>query len=79
MSERPVTLGAVVVGVDQRDAALALGARGATVIVVGADAEQVGELVREVADGGARASAFVGDPADPAVADALAEMLAELF
>jgi hypothetical protein len=69
----------VVVDAGQRAVAIALGAKGATVVVVGPDADAVGSLVREVAATGARAAAFVGDPATEAGADALAEMLAELF
>ena len=69
----------VVVGVEQRATAVALGARGATVVVVGADADAVGSLVREVAATGARAAAFVGDLSTEADADALSEMLAEVF
>jgi len=69
----------VVVGVEQRPAAVALAARGATVVVVGAEAGAVGSLVREVATTGARAAAFVGDPSTDADAAALSEMLAELF
>ena len=69
----------VVVGVEQRDAAVALGERGATVVVVGTDAEAVGTVVRAVADTGARSAAFIGDPSNPADAGALTEMLDELF
>jgi len=69
----------VVVGVEQRAAAFALGAKGATIVVIGADAEAVGSLVREVAATGARAAAFVGDPSAGADADALTEMLTELY
>jgi len=69
----------VVVGADQRDAAVALGARGATVVVVGTDAAAVGAVVREVAATGARAAAFVGDPSVEADADALTQLLTEIF
>jgi hypothetical protein len=69
----------VVVGVEQPQAAVALGERGATVVVVGADPDAVGPVVRAVADTGARAAAFVGDVGTPAGADALGEMLAEVF
>lgn len=69
----------VVVDVEQRAAAVALGAKGATVVVIGADAESVGSLVREVAATGAHAAAFVGDPSVPSDADALTEMLTELY
>lgn len=69
----------VVVGPEQRDAAVALGTRGATVVVVGTDAAAVGAVVREVAATGARAAAFVGDPSTDADADALTELLTEIF
>ena len=48
-----------------------------TAVVIGADAERVGELVADLESQGVRAAAFVGDPAQDA--DALTEMLAELF
>ena len=66
-----------VVSVAQRDDAFVLAVAGATVVVVGRDAEAVGALVRTLVDAGHRAAAFVGDAADDAVA--LAEMVAELF
>lgn len=47
------------------------------VIVVGDDAQAVGEMLRELQDRGLRAGAFVGDPATDR--DALVEMLTELF
>ncbi len=59
------------------DAALALAAAGATVVVVGPEPDAVGALVRRVADAGHRAIAFVGDPTTDA--DALVEMVAEIF
>ncbi len=43
------------------------------------DSDAVGAVVRDVATTGARVAAFVGDPSDPVDADALSEMLAELF
>lgn len=48
-----------------------------TAIVVGTDAERVGELVADIEGRGVRAAAFVGDPATDR--DALTEMIAELF
>jgi NAD(P)-dependent dehydrogenase (short-subunit alcohol dehydrogenase family) len=69
----------VVVSIEEEAAARALAARGATVVVVGTDAVRAGALVGAVEAGGGRASAFTGDPDDDAQADALAEMLAELF
>jgi NAD(P)-dependent dehydrogenase (short-subunit alcohol dehydrogenase family) len=50
---------------------------GRVVVVVGDDSERVGEAVRVLADAGARAAGFVGDPA--ADGAALTEMVAELF
>ena len=47
--------------------------------MVGADPDAVGAVVRDVVTTGARVAAFVGDPSDPVDADALSEMLAELF
>ena len=79
MTRAPLDGRVVVVGVDQRASAVALGARGATVVVVGPDADAVGEVVRDVAATGARVAAFVGDPSVAADADALSEMVAELF
>ena len=52
---------------------------GPMVVVVGSDPEAVGALVREVVEGGGRASGFVCDPSTPSDADALTEMVAELF
>ena len=69
----------VVVSLLEADAARALAALGAGVVVVGEDAAAAGALVRALSEQGARASAFVGDPADPAGAAALAEMVDELF
>ena len=69
----------VVVSVAAAAAAHSLAARGAAVVVVGEDVTAVGEVVGELTALGARACAFVGDPANDAEADALAEMVAELF
>jgi hypothetical protein len=55
------------------DAALA----GRVVIVVGDDDARVGEAVRVLADAGARAAGFLGDPAVDGAS--LTEMVAELF
>ena len=68
----------VVVSVAEVAAARAR-ARGAAVVVVGTDAEAVGRSVEQLAAGGARVCAFVGDPANDADGAALAEMVAELF
>lgn len=67
----------VVVGVAEPDAARALAAEGATVVVVGSDPVVAGELVRSLVDAGHRAAAFVGDAATDSAA--LAEMVGELF
>ena len=67
----------VVVGVAEPDAARALAAEGATVVVVGRDANATGELVRTLVDTDLRAVAFVGDAATDSAA--LAEMVGELF
>ena len=48
-----------------------------TAIVIGADAQRVGEIVADLEGRGVRAAAFLGDPAQDAAA--LGEMLAELF
>ena len=69
----------VVVSVAEVAAARALGARGAAIVVVGTDADAVGTSVEQLAAGGARVCAFVGDPANDADGAALAEMVAELF
>ena len=47
------------------------------VVVLGADATRVGELVADLRARGLRTGAFVGDPARER--DALVEMLAELY
>jgi hypothetical protein len=46
-------------------------------VVMGSDAERVGEVIADLRDQGVRAAAFVGDPAVDR--EAVAEMLAELF
>jgi hypothetical protein len=79
MTAAPLDGRVVVVGVEQAPAARALGSRGAIVVVVGADPDAVGALVRDVAGGGARAAGFLGDPSTPDGADALTEMIGELF
>jgi hypothetical protein len=66
-----------IVSVGEPDAARALAAAGASVVVVGSDATATGALVRSLVDGGHRAVAFVGDAAHDAAA--LGEMVAELF
>lgn len=48
-----------------------------TAIVIGADAQRVGEMVADLECRGVRAAAFVGDPATER--DALVEMITELF
>ena len=50
---------------------------GRVVVVVGDDGTRVGDAVRVLADAGARAAGFVGDPATDG--PALTEMVAELF
>jgi NAD(P)-dependent dehydrogenase (short-subunit alcohol dehydrogenase family) len=69
----------VIVSVAEVAAARALATRGAAIVVVGTDAEAVGAGVEQLAAGGARACAFVGDPSNDADGAALAEMVAELF
>ena len=49
------------------------------VIVVGADAGEVGAAVREAADRGERVGALIGSPEDPGFWPALDEMAAELY
>lgn len=77
--DHPGALGGrvVIVSADEPDAARALGAAGASVVVVGRDANVTGALVRSLVDGGHRAVAFVGDATRDAAA--LGEMVAELF
>jgi hypothetical protein len=79
-ARRPSLAGrVVVVDVAARDAARALGADGAAVVVVGVDAGGVGTLVRELTDAGGRAVALVGSLGDDADRATLAELVAELF
>ena len=49
------------------------------VIIVGADAAEVGAAVREATARGERVGAFIGSRDDPAFAPALDEMVAELY
>jgi hypothetical protein len=49
------------------------------IVVVGDDASRVGATAATLEARGARVAGFVGDPTDHADADALAEMVAELF
>jgi len=49
------------------------------VVVVGDDAARVGAAVAALEARGARSAGFVGDPTVAAEADALAEMVTELF
>jgi len=71
----------VVVDVAAATTAAALAAAGAVVVVVGPpeEAGAVGQVVADLVARGSRAVAFVGDPALPQVADALAELVGELF
>ena len=48
-----------------------------TAVVIGIDAQRVGEIVADLEARGVRAAAFIGDPAQDTAA--LTEMLAELF
>ena len=52
---------------------------GEAVVLVGPDADEIGETVRAIVARGERVGAVVGDPADPGVQAAVAEMLTELF
>jgi NAD(P)-dependent dehydrogenase (short-subunit alcohol dehydrogenase family) len=66
--------GRVVVVVPGADAALALAAEGATVVLLGPATEETGRLVARIEDQGTgRAAVFTGD------ASGLAEFLTELF
>jgi hypothetical protein len=49
------------------------------VVIVGADAAEVGAAVREAEARGERVGAFVGSVEDPAFRAALDEMLGELY
>jgi hypothetical protein len=52
---------------------------GEAVVLVGPDATELGEVVRAMVARGERVGAVVGEPDDPTVQAAVAEMLAELF
>ena len=52
---------------------------GEAVVLVGPDATELGEAVRAMVARGERVGAVVGEPDDPTVQAAVAEMLAELF
>jgi NAD(P)-dependent dehydrogenase (short-subunit alcohol dehydrogenase family) len=66
---------------DARDAALAVAAEGAVVVLVARDDPDgvAGALARAVTDAGGRAAVFAGSLTDPDDRAALAEMLAELY
>jgi hypothetical protein len=68
------TVNAVVVDAGNAELALAAARLGATVVVVGDDADGVGALARSVDDAGGRGLVFLGGPRR-----AVSEMLAELF
>lgn len=52
---------------------------GGAVVLVGTDADEIGEVVRAAVARGERIGAVVGDPEDPGVQAAVAEMVTELF
>ena len=52
---------------------------GEAVVLVGADATELGEAVRAMVARGERVGAVVGEPDDPTVQAAVAEMRSELF
>jgi hypothetical protein len=52
---------------------------GGAVVLVGTDADEIGQVVRAAVARGERIGAVVGEPDDPTVQAAVAEMLAELF
>ena len=52
---------------------------GEAVVLVGADATELGEAVRAMVARGERVGAVVGEPDDPTVQAAAAEMRSELF
>lgn len=52
---------------------------GTAVVLIGADASEVGDAVRDAVARGERVAAVVGEPGDPEVRAAVAEMVAELF
>ncbi|HEX5587763.1 MAG TPA: hypothetical protein VFZ17_10670 [Acidimicrobiia bacterium] len=82
MNPVPSLAGRVVVTGDD-DVARAVARDGATVVVVGRDADALGALAAEVGELGGRAVVLVGDLADPVTGDTtravLAELLHELF
>ena len=82
MTTQPNLAGRVVV-TGEADVARAVAREGATVVLVGTDADALGLLATEVADLGGRAVVLVGDLADPVTGDTtratLAELLHELF
>jgi hypothetical protein len=49
------------------------------ILLVGTDAAALGEVARDLGDGGIRTAVFIGDVTDPAVRDALHEFADELF
>jgi hypothetical protein len=52
---------------------------GGAVVLVGTDADEIGQVVRAAVARGERIGAVVGDPEDPNVRAAVAEMVTELF
>ena len=62
-----------------RSASRRLASAGATVVAADPDADAAGGTVAEIRDAGGRGAAFVGDVDDDTGADALIEMIAELF
>ena len=52
---------------------------GEAVVLVGPDATELGEVVRSMVARGERVGAVVGEPDDPTVQAAVAEMLSEVF
>jgi hypothetical protein len=52
---------------------------GDAVVLVGPDATEVGEAVRDARARGERVGAVVGSPGDPEVRAAVTEMLSELY
>jgi NAD(P)-dependent dehydrogenase (short-subunit alcohol dehydrogenase family) len=69
----------VVVTAGSTDAAIALAAEGATVVVADTDAHAAGALAARIAAIGGRAAVFTGDLASADARAALAELLDELF
>lgn len=62
-----------------RAIALSLAARGARVLVTGAEERPLGETVGEIAYGGGKARHLAGDVADPAFREAVLARAIELF